>query len=172
MPAPASDLTFALRGAVGLNCFICSEGSEAFGTGISAGTPVTATFTFDPQTPPTPSFESNRMDYYGVSVRVTVGSESLSGNNSLTAKIQIADGPPYGDSYSVIVEGGFRTGTIGGVRIDDFIWVVSGPSTLFSSTDLPSEPFTLARLGNRVCMGDCFRGEILEGRIDSFTVAR
>ncbi len=167
--ASSANVTFAVRGVVGRDCHVCGVGSAQFGTGIPAGTPLAATFTFDPRTPPTPTFEPNRVDYFGVSVLVTVGSASLSGNDPSMAKIQIADGPPYGDSYSLIVDGGFRTGSIAGVSIDHFIWVVSGPSSLFLGTDLPVEPFALTRLGSRVCIGNCFRGRILEGRIDSLT---
>ena len=44
---------------------------------------------------------------------------------------------------------------------------MSAPSSLFSNKSLPSTPFSLERLGSRLCIGDCFNGEILEGEITS-----
>ena len=137
-----------------------------FGTGVPAGTQLTGRFTFSALTAPTPSFEPTRVDYVGVSAEVTVGSESIWGNDPARAKVQIHDGPPYGDSYSVIVEGGFDSGTIAGRRIESFVWVVSGGSSLFADRSLPLDPgFFGPRLGSRVCIGDCFNGHTLDGTI-------
>ena len=151
--------TFAFEGVVGRDCFVCEAGSGAFGRGVPPGTPLRGRFTFDPDTRPTASFEPNRVDYFGVSVRLTVGAESVSGNTPSRAKIQIHNGPPSGDSYSLIVEGGFSSGSIAGVRIDKFSWVVSGTASLFSDTSLPPVPFSLDR------------GQILEGQISRVSLA-
>ena len=115
---------FSFQGVVGKDCFVCGAGSKGFGRGVPPGTPVSGIFMFDSNTRPTPSFQPNRVDYFGVSVEFTVGTETIRGNNPARAKIQIYNGPPSGDSYSLIAEGGFSSGTIAGVRIDEFIWVV------------------------------------------------
>ncbi len=166
----SQSVTFAFDGDIG---------PSDFGTGIPRGARVSGTFTISANTrPTTPSREDpsnpNRVDYFGVSVEFTVtssqGSESVSGNDPSTSYISIANGPPFGDSYSVIVRGGFSAGRIAGVLIDQFIWVVSAPESLFGNTSLPLSAFSLDRLGSRLCIGDCFRGEILEGDIDSWSV--
>ena len=156
-------------------------GQADFGAGIPPGARIGGTFTVSANTPPTtPSredpFNPDRVDYFGVAVEFTVtssrGSESVSGNDPSTSYISIANGPPFGDSYSVIVREGFSAGSIAGVQIDQFIWVVSAPESLFMHTSLPLSAFSLDRLGSRLCIGDCFRGEILEGAIDSWRVRR
>ena len=163
-------VTFAFDGDVG---------RSDFGTGVPPGARVSGTFTISANTlPTTPSREDpsnpDRVDYFGVAVEFTVtssrGSESVSGNDPSTSYISIANGPPFGDSYSVIVRGGFSAGRIAGVRVDQFIWVVSATESLFANTSLPLCAFSLDRLGSRLCIGDCFRGEILEGDIDSWSV--
>ena len=93
------------------------------------------------------------------------GVEPVSGNNPSNSYISIANGPPFGDSYSVIVNGGFDSGRIAGVALDRFVWVVSAGDTLFSTTALPLEAFSLDRLGNRLCLGACFNGPRVEGDI-------
>ena len=159
-------LSFFFEGTVGENCFVCGPGSDEFGSGVPPGTRLAGSFTFIPTTPPTPTFSPEAVDYFGVTVEVTVGSETVRGNNSALGKIRIHDGPPQGDSYSVVIEGGFSSGTIAGRRIAKFSWVTHDGSTLFSDLSLPLDPsFFTARNSSRVCIGDCFDGEILEGAI-------
>lgn len=165
-----ASVTFSFEGVIGLSCFVCGAGSSSFGTGVAAGTRLTGTYSFDPTTPPTPSFEPNRVSYYGVAVQFTVGSESVTGNESSQARIDIYNGPPQGDSYSLIVLGGFRSGTIAGRSIDQFLWILSDTSDLFSNTSLPLTPtFFRGQYGiaSRVCIGACFAGAILEGSINA-----
>lgn len=167
-------ITFRFQGIVGLDCFFCGPGSDEFGSGVAPGTQLDGSFTFNPLTLPTSTSQPDRVAYVGVAVEVTVGNESVSGNDPSMARIEIANGPPSGDSYSLIVEGGFDTGTIAGVRIDQFTWVVSAPSTLFADTSLPSDPsFFGPLLGSRVCLGDCYWGAVLvlEGSIDALQLA-
>ncbi len=165
-------VTFAFEGNIS---------QSAFGTGIPPGARIAGTFTVSANTPPTtPSREDpsnpNRVDYFGVAVEFTItssrGSESVSGNDPSTSYISIANGPPFGDSYSVIVRDGFGAGRIAGVLIEQFIWVVSAPESVFMNASLPLSAFSLDRLGSRLCIGDCFRGEIVEGDIDSWSVLR
>jgi hypothetical protein len=169
-------VTFAFEGVIGLSCFVCGAGSSSFGTGVAPGTRLTGTYTFDRTTPPTSSAQPNRLYYYGVIVEFTVGSESVTGNDASQARIEIANGPPQGDSYSLIALGGFRSGTIAGRSIDQFTWVVSGSSSLFSDTSLPPTPAVFSRerftgQSTRICIGACFAGAILEGSIDALTPA-
>ena len=134
--------------------------------GVAPGTRLSGQFTFSTTARPTPSFQPERVDYFGVSAEVTVGAETIRANDPALAKIQIHDGPPSGDSYSVIVEGGFNMGTIAGRRIERFVWVVSAGPALFSDLSLPEDPrFFGPRLGSRVCLGECFTGSTLEGTI-------
>ena len=133
---------------------------------VPPGTPFSGRFTFNTATPATPSFQPTRVDYFGVSVEITVGSESIRNNDPARGKIQIHNGPPSGDSYSVIVEGGFNTGGISGRWMEDFVWVVSGGPSMFSDLSLPTGPnFFGPLVGSRVCIGDCFNTQVLEGRI-------
>ena len=168
--AQNASLTISFEGVIGLSCFVCGAGSSSFGTGVTAGTRFTGTYSFDPTTPPISTFEPNRISYYGVAVQLTVGSESVTGNDASQARIDIYNGPPQGDSYSLIVLGGFRSGTIAGRGIDQFVWVLSDTSDLFSNTSLPQTPaFFRGQYGiaSRVCIGGCFTGPILEGSIDA-----
>ena len=159
-------ITFAFSGTIG------GSGSCLFGTGVPPGTELSGRFTFSATTASTASFEPTRVDYFGVSAEVTVGSESIRSNDAARTKVQIHDGPPNGDSYSVIVEGGFDSGVIAGRRIESFVWVVSGGPSLFANTSLPLDPSFLGpRLGSRVCIGDCFNGQTLEGTISDLWVA-
>jgi hypothetical protein len=166
-------VTFSFEGVIGLFCFVCTAGSETFGTGIAPGTRITGTYSFDPSTLSTPSFEPNRVSYSGVAIRFTVGLESVSGNDPSQARIDIYNGPPQGDSYSVIALGGFRAGSIAGRSIDQFVWVLSDTADLFASTSLPQTP-TFFRgqygLSSRICLGACFPGVILEGTINALTL--
>ena len=171
-------LSFFFDGAVGEDCFLCTHPSDKFGTGVAPGTRLSGRFTFVPTTRQTPITRAGmeRAMYFGVTVEVTVGSETMRGNRSAQAWVEIANGPPMGDSYSVIVQGplnqpGFTAGTIAGRRINDFYWVVSATSTLFSDLSLPLNPafFNRALHNSRVCIGDCFprvgERQILEGAI-------
>ena len=169
-----ASVTFSFEGVIGLSCFVCSAGSSSFGTGVAPGTRLTGTYSFDPTTPPTPSLEPTRVYYYGVTVQFTVGSESVKGNDPSQARIEIANGPPQGDSYSLVVLGGFRSDTIAGRGIVQFVWVLNDTSDLFSNTSLPLTPtFFRGQYGvaSRVCIGACFAGAILEGSINALTPA-
>jgi hypothetical protein len=160
----AASVTFEFDGTIGLQCFVCGEGSDQFGTGVVPGTPVSGRYTFDSATIGIPAPSPNRTNYFGVSAEFSVGSESISGNDPSMAHIEIAD--DTGDSYSLVVLGGFSSGTIAGESIENFYWVVSGTSSLFSDLSLPLDPdFFGPSLGSRVCIGDCFSGEILEGQL-------
>ena len=156
----AGRVTFSFSGTID------RVGSCPFGLGVAPGTRLSGRFTFSTTARPTPSFQPERVDYFGVSAEVTVGAETIRANDPALAKIQIHDGPPSGDSYSVIVEGGFNMGTIAGRRIERFVWVVSGGPALFSDLSLPEDPrFFGPRLGSRVCLGECFTRSTLEGTI-------
>ena len=60
---PAGSVTFSFQGVIGQGCFGGCASSDDFGAGVPLGTPVTGSFTFSPNTPPTPSFEPSRVDY-------------------------------------------------------------------------------------------------------------
>ena len=155
-------VTFSFAGTV-------SPGSGGF-AGVAPGTRLTGTYTFDPTAPPMPTSEPTRVSYFGVIVQFTVGSELVTGNDPFQARIEIHNGPPQGDSYSLVALGGFRSGTIAGRTIDQFLWVVSGTASLFSDTSLPRTPtFFGPQLGSRVCIAGC---GALEGSITALTLAR
>lgn len=167
-------VTFSFDGVIGLFCFVCNAASEAFGTGVAPGTRISGTYSFDPATQPTSSFEPNRISYYGVAIRFTVGSEAVSGNDPSQARIDIYNGPPQGDSYSVIAPGGFRSGTIAGRNIDQFVWVLSDTADLFATASLPLTPSFFRGqydLSSRICLGACFPGVIVEGTINVLAIA-
>ena len=188
--AQARLTTFRFDGVMGLSCFFCG-GSDEFGTGVPPGTRLTGTLTFDPNTAPrVVLFDPNTAIYIATIIEFAVGSESVSGNRD--GFITVCNGStfcrnpifpePGGDFYNV-VGNVFNSGTIAGVNIAQFSWVVSATSSLFSDTSLPLVPFSLAAveiINSRVCIGDCglanstppadFTGEILEGEITSLTL--
>jgi len=168
LTAHSTPVTFEFEGVIGLACHKCGDGSAEFGTGVPPGTPFSGRYTFDSDTVATPTSDPSRVNYFGVSAEFSIGGEFVSNNNAATSRITIHDGPPQGDSYTLYFST-FGSGSIAGVSIDSFSWVVSATSGLFADSNLPtSSGFFGPRLGSRVCIGDCFSGGgILEGKITS-----
>lgn len=158
-------VTFEFEGIIGLSCHICVDSSDNFGTGVAPGTPFFGRYTFDSNVAATPTNSPNRVNYFGLSIEISIGTEFVNDNDPSTSRVTIANGPPEGDSYS-LYSSAFSSGSIAGVYIDTFSWVVSADSSLFADLDLPTSPeFFGPRVGSRICIGDCFNGEILEGEI-------
>jgi len=168
---PVSWKTFAIEGSV----------RESIGLSVAPGTRVTGEITFNPDAasvfqpgnPALPRTESPDSIRYGdVAVKLTVGSNSISGNERAVSTIQILFGPPVVDVFRVDVPTGFSSGRIAERTIDNFTMALSILPSRWPDSSLPIDPAVfqagLAQLNpGPFCLGRCTppMGERILGNI-------
>lgn len=91
-----------------------------FGTGVTPGTPISLRVTYDSATPPVHILnleDQHVVRYYGVTVQLTVGGDTLPVETTPSTYIEIASTP---DTYTVLVtmSRGIDGGTVAGLSVD------------------------------------------------------
>ena len=156
---PSSWRTFTIEGEV----------RESVGLPVARGARVSGQISFDPDAPgffkpgdpSLPRTESpDSMSYSAVSVVLTVGADSISGNDRAASTIQLLFGPPIVDLFRVDVPNGFASGRIGGRTMDRFTMTLSilpsrwPDSSLPLNADVFQSGFNFPNPGP-FCLGQC-----------------
>jgi hypothetical protein len=154
--------TFLIEGTV----------TEVNGLDVATGTRVTGRISFDPDAPGTfvpgspsiPTEDPDSVVYRGVAVELTVGSQSVRGNDRAASTIQLAFLVPSYDVFRVEAPTGFRVGRVAGQAMHRFwLGLVIIPSR-WPNQSIPLDPTVFdpgfAFPGNHpFCLGACAAGQ-------------